>query len=95
MARVRARGASVPFDLTLEWGDAKWTGRCELTKFPFELGRTRRGAFSPSIDRIDPTKGYTEDNCRFVLWAVNVFKNNWSTEVMLQIAKALIDHNPQ
>jgi hypothetical protein len=26
----------------------------------------------PSLDRIDPKKGYTKENCRFIEWMENV-----------------------
>ncbi len=47
--------------------------------------------FSPSIDRIDSSKGYTPDNCQFVLWAINVFKGDGTLEEMYEIATALIN----
>lgn len=86
----RALTNDMSFDLTLKWADTRWTGRCELTGLEFVRPARRAGMFAPSIDRIDNTKGYTQDNCRIVLWAVNRFKNNDTDETMLTIARALV-----
>lgn len=93
MAKVRAAAKKFAFDLTVEWGSLIWTGSCAVTGIPFELGRSRRDAYSPSIDRIEPTKGYTRDNCRFVLWAINACKGSATDADVLRICKAFIKHN--
>lgn len=46
--------------------------------------------FSPSIDRIVPALGYTPENCRFILWAVNAFKHDGTDDDMYRVAEALI-----
>jgi hypothetical protein len=91
--RSRFRDAlrrNIPFDLTPAWAEARWTGCCELTGIPFDLKRNVCGFYSPSIDKIDPTKGYLTDNCRFVLFSVNAFKNNGTDADMLNAAKCLV-----
>lgn len=48
---------------------------CEITAAEAEELWKRDGADKmtrPSLDRIDPTKGYTKDNCRFMEWMENV-----------------------
>lgn len=79
------------FDLTLEWAHARWTGKCELSGLPFDWSKPLLHAFSPSIDRINPLKGYTQDNCRFILQAINAFKGSWSDETMFAIASAMLE----
>jgi len=83
-----ARG--MPFELTSEWAAARWTGRCELSGIPFDLTRTVVGFYSPSIDKIDPDKGYLPDNCRFVLFSVNGFKSNGTDLDVIRTAKAIV-----
>ncbi len=97
-AKQRAAKRKQPFDLTKEWASARWTGRCELTNIEFRGIEARVGnkrfAMSPSIDKIDPKKGYTQDNCRFIVFAVNWFKGEGSDEDMLFIARELVKNMP-
>lgn len=81
------------FDLTREWCIERWTGKCELSGIPFVFGSQTRFSFSPSIDRVDSAKGYTQDNCRFILYAINSFKGVGTDEQMLEIAKSLINQS--
>ncbi|MGH7971285.1 MAG: hypothetical protein ACREIC_21410, partial [Limisphaerales bacterium] len=94
-AEHRATKKRVPFALSFEWVRKHWTGRCELTGLEFILGQRGAGpkAFSPSIDRIKPELGYVDDNCRFVLWAVNAFKAEGDDEQMLRLARALLSYS--
>ena len=89
-ARHRAIKNGISFDLTDLWCDEKWNGRCELTNIEFVLNATGRTIFAPSIDRIEAHKGYTQDNCRFILWGLNAFKSNGTDDEMYAIANALV-----
>lgn len=93
MAESRAKREGLAFDLTREWAEGRWTGACELTGIQFVqrsgTGRGSAGPFSPSLDKIDPAKGYVQDNCRFILWAINRFKGKDADDVIFQIAKAI------
>lgn len=96
MAQSRANALGREFELTEVWAEGRWTGRCELTDtwFVFSTGSNgKRGspcALSPSIDRIDSSRGYTKDNCRFVLWAFNRFKGSDDDGLILAIAKSIV-----
>lgn len=90
-ARTRARESDIPFDLTDEWGAARWTGKCELTGIPFRIVRgVGTKIFAPSLDRIIPSLGYVQSNCRFILFCVNAFKHNGTDEQMYAVADALM-----
>ena len=86
--RSRAKKDNIPFNLTKEWCITRWTGRCELCNLPFVLNE-KRHPLSPSIDKIDPNKGYVQNNCRFVLWGVNAMKGIGTDEDVFVIANAL------
>src|SRR5215469_1636342 len=92
-ARERAVRKGVPFELTEMWCISKWTGFCEVTGLPFRLGQRTSGPkfWSPSIDRIEPALGYTEANCRFVLWCINSFKHDATDSDMVSVAKAIVE----
>lgn len=93
--QASARRQGVEFSLTFE----ELTqivkvadGRCQITKIPFEVRFSegeRRRLWAPSLDRIEPRKGYTFDNCRLVCAAVNMAMNDWGIEVLLKIGRAL------
>ena len=68
-------------------------GLCEVTKYPFRFGTSKRGPkhknpFSPSPDRVDPSVGYTLDNTRFVVFIYNAMRNNFDEVDVL----AFINH---
>jgi hypothetical protein len=69
--------------------------RCAITKQPFNLdwrdGREdKRNAFAPSLDLIDNQLGYSRENCRLVLSAINYAMNEWGLEVYYKIAEAAL-----
>jgi hypothetical protein len=73
-AKRRAKAKGLKFSLTLDWVRGKLSAMtCEATGWMFVLAKGHH-PFAPSIDRVDPRKGYTPDNCRMVLAAVNSLK---------------------
>lgn len=90
-ARRRAKEKNLPFDLTECWADARWSGNCELSGIPFRIGERGNGPkfFAASIDQIKPKQGYTMDNSRFVLWAVNAFKYDGTDQDVFLVAEAI------
>ena len=89
-AKRRAKERDLAFDLTREWAIARWTNHCEITGLPFVLGTVDHYPRSPSIDRIDSSQGYTQDNCRFILFAVNSLRGKGTDEEMVEIAQAIV-----
>jgi hypothetical protein len=91
-ARKRdAKKARLEFTLPLETVVlALQLGTCEATGLLFNMkaGRGKAGPFSPSIDRKDSTKGYTPENSRMVLWALNAACGKWGEEVLWKIVAA-------
>ena len=68
-------------------------GVCSLSGLPFSgekigTGKAQR-PYYPSLDRIDPERPYSVDNCRLVLQAVNFALNAFGDEVYLTIAQAV------
>ena len=93
-SRNRAKKSSIAHSIVLEdILPGIEAGFCQLTKLPFDLKpvtKTSQNPYSPSIDRIDSLKGYTKDNIRIVLYAVNAALGQYGTETMLPILKAMI-----
>ena len=86
-ARSRAKARGLECDLPLDWKASITT--CELTGLPFVKGCR---LYAASIDRIDNDKGYTVENYRLVLCAVNHMKNTGTDEDVYHIAAALLNH---
>jgi hypothetical protein len=92
-AKGRAIKKGVPFTLSAAWAVSKWTGRCELTGIPFDMGLPGKPggrSYSPSIDRIVPSSGYVPTNCRFILYGINRFKGEMSDDEMFIMARLLL-----
>lgn len=90
-AQERATKKGVPFNLTREYLESIWTGRCAITDFPLSVGKgTGPKFFSPSLDRIVPALGYVEGNVRFVLWAINAFKGEATDNDVYAVACAIV-----
>jgi hypothetical protein len=65
------------------------TGVCEATGIPFEL-EALRGWNTPSYDRIDSSLGYTKQNTRLVLFALNAACGTWGEQKVVQIYSAIL-----
>jgi hypothetical protein len=94
----RCRRTGTAFDLTPEWLTERLnTGACELTGMPFvfKVEGARPDPFAPSVDRISAGGGYTQENCRVVLFAVNIAMNSWGLDVLLDISDALLLRHPR
>ena len=90
-AQRRAAKTELPFDLDQHIPEIQARidkGRCERTGLPMPV-MTGRQWNTPSIDRIEPAKGYVLSNVRIVCLAVNCALGFWGEEVLLQIADAM------
>lgn len=88
---TRAKRLGLPFSLTSEFLITKLNeGKCEATGIPFEYKKGGRGPFSPSVDRINPEKGYTNKNCRVVCCSFNFAKGTWTDEDVIKMSKAFL-----
>ncbi len=80
--RERAERKGLAFELSRPrmqelQGQAR-TGRCEATGLPFDLDAgVDRNPYFPSLDRIDNSKGYLDDNVRVVVRAFNLIRGDW------------------
>lgn len=103
-ARGRASLKSIEFDLDYEWVlDKLKGGVCEATGIPFMFDHREdefsiidrgmlRNPFTPSIDKTDPNKGYTKDNCKVVVYMYNTCKNAFSDEAVQHFCSAYVEN---
>lgn len=66
---------------------------CSMTGLPLtweRSGTSKARPWAPSIDRIDCSVGYVPGNVRIVCWAFNQARSDYSDEVVLTLARALV-----
>lgn len=83
--KQRAKIKNLPFDLTLE--DISIYSVCPVFGISLERSTTGKQANnSPSVDRIDSTKGYTKDNIQILSNKANRMKQDATPEELLMFA---------
>ena len=94
LIRGRAKTKNYDFDLTLEFLVELFAPmRCSVTGMELSFDGTDGHCthpWTPSVDRRDSKRGYTQDNVRLVSWAYNNAKGDWPDEVVLEMARALV-----
>jgi hypothetical protein len=92
--RQRARQKGWVYDVTTRWVLEQLEQqdyRCLATDIPLRLNPDRIGdPYQPSIDRIDPSGGYTTDNCRVVCLIYNLARNGATDEEIIDFARYLL-----
>lgn len=88
--RYRSKAKGVEFSLLID--DVREivrrsAGRCEVTG----VALRKSGAFKPSIDRIDPKKGYIKSNVRLTCLVANTAMLNYGEDVLLEMAKSMCE----
>ena len=84
--RARAKKLGLPFDLTEE--DIVIPPECPILGIPIfrNVGKNGPCANSPSLDRIDPSKGYVKGNVWIISQRANVMKNDATLEELERFA---------
>jgi len=73
-AKRRAKKNKLEFNLTEE--DIIIPNRCPILDVPLIKSKEKQKSNSPSLDRIDNTKGYIKGNVRVISLKANSLKNN-------------------
>jgi hypothetical protein len=86
-ARLRARKSGIKCDIDAEFLKGlleRQSGFCAISGIPLSFikghGHIPTNA---SVDRIDPTKGYTKDNVQLVARQINTMKSNLSIDQLM------------
>lgn len=89
-ALQRSKKNCLGFDLDRDFIFQKLlVGTCEVTGIPFDLTGGERKPHTPSIDRIDPSRGYTKDNVQLVVWIYNAAKSTFTHSDVMYLATTL------
>lgn len=88
-SKHRAAKKNIENTLTLEDLQMMYPtdNKCPILGINLSWGMPRET--SPSLDRIDPSKGYTYDNCQIISNRANTLKNNATLEELENIVRYL------
>jgi hypothetical protein len=84
-AKIRARRSELEFDLCL--GDINIPKLCPILNIPLITINSKRNWNSPSLDRVDNSKGYIKTNVRIISMLANHMKAHATKEELLLFAK--------
>lgn len=89
LSKIKARASKKNLEFSLTKDDLKFPEYCPVLGLKLERnkGTGIPNSNSPSVDRIDSTKGYTKDNIQLISYRANVLKNNATIEELEAILK--------
>ena len=90
-ARKRAKKKGIEFELAKE--DIIVPEICPVLGLVLEVGEGQRQPNSPSIDRIDNSKGYIRGNVAIISLRANALKNDGTIEELKAIVKYMEENN--
>ena len=99
-ARCRARDKNLPFDIDLDYvrsivgENAEYASHCPALGMALDWSCLRGNGNrplpnSPSIDRIDPERGYVKGNVWIISYRANTIKNDATHEELKLVTKAV------
>lgn len=78
--RLRRRAKLKNMECTLTEKDIVIPTHCPVLGFELKLDNDKQQYNSPSVDRLDSSKGYTPDNIRVISWRANNLKKDSTIE---------------
>jgi hypothetical protein len=89
--RKRAKAKGLEHDLDYEYLMSIYIKTCNITGelLLWERGHGKPQENSPSLDRLDPRKGYTKDNVWLISYRMNRIKNDATPDELELIAERL------
>lgn len=88
LKRSFCKKVNIPFDLTSDYLESIWTTHCPVFGKEF-VRHDKKDHYSPTLDRLDPSKGYIEGNVCFISHRANRIKYDATVEELYTIAKWL------
>lgn len=77
---IRRRARKRGLECTISANDLEIPTHCPLLGIPLFFSDGKQTPNTPSIDRIDNTRGYTPDNIQVISWEANFVKLNQTLE---------------
>ena len=92
-SRKRAKKKGMEHTLTIDFLYSLYVDTCPISgiNLLWERGHGKPQENLPSLDRIDSTKGYTEDNVWLISYRMNRIKNDATIEELQMILSACLE----
>ena len=91
-ARNRAKKKGVPFNITIDYIISILTPKCPIYGTEFQwMGNRKILPISPSLDRIDPAKGYVEGNVVVISSKANNINSAYKSADLYKVADWLYE----
>lgn len=91
-AKNRALHRGIEF--TIDEADIVIPEKCPLLGVPFQFGTKGNYHYSPSLDRIDNTKGYIKGNVWVISMKANTMKNSATPKELESFCKGILRYSP-
>lgn len=91
-AKYRAEQRGIEFNIELE--DIVIPEKCPILECPFIYGTSENYDYSPSLDRIDNSKGYIKGNIQVISTKANKMKNSATQEELINFCKNILRYSP-
>jgi len=92
-ARIRAEKRGLDFNI--DETDIVIPEKCPLLEIEIKIAYKVANANSPSLDRIDSSKGYVKGNVMVISYRANTIKSNATPSELLKLASNLIKYVSQ
>jgi len=93
----KGRRKSVVFEITIEFAwdlFLKQNKKCAISGIPINIDyKQHSGQHTASLDRIDSSIGYTEDNVQWVHKDVNMMKRTYDQDYFIQMCTIIANNN--
>jgi hypothetical protein len=88
-AKSRSRVKNLEFNITLEYLESIYPddSLCPLLNIPLDWNTTPKHPSTPSIDRIDNSKGYIKGNVQWVSWRANQLMRDATPDELLMVSQ--------
>ncbi len=83
-AKIRAKHRNLEF--SIDESDVIIPEKCPYLGIDLSMDKTTNKDIRPSLDRIDPNKGYVKGNVQVISWRANLLKNDSCAEELLLLA---------
>lgn len=87
--RARAKEKGLDFDLTTEYIKSIWTGTCPVFNTELDINSKRGEVGHAQLDKINPSKGYTQGNVVWLSERANRIKDDATLEDLERITSWL------